>query len=405
MVEIPVRIAMRLLTVALLAVTVAAQRSSSFQELAAPLAAKVAAALAPGDQVILTMAAADNDNAAALLPVEAEIRRALAARTVRTIESGAGLELRVGCSTNLRERACIAEFHRGDARDVIIVSRPLETGSDRPASLSLELTPIFSQRAPILDVALAGNRLLVLDPERITWYEQTPLETDRLAGRSRADEPTPPHWTSRRAAAIGRSRPWPRDARGRLRSDETTVTAWLPGVSCRGSIDLSRLVCGENRGESWPIGIDNTGMDAARNYFNTPQGLPFYAGAPLDAEAGARGIVASTDGGLLFLDDGRRTAAAGTPADDVAALDAACPSGGGHLLVASTTGFADLRDSLRLLRATKRRLIAVSSPVELPGRLTALWSTPGSNVATAVVHDQAAGRYEAFQVRAGCPEL
>src|SRR5206468_555358 len=128
---------------------------------------------------------------------------------------------------------------------------------------------------------------------------------------------SPARWTLRRSGTVSRSHPWPRDVRGRLRSDETTVTAWLPGVICRGSSDLSRLVCSEQRGESWPIGIENTGIDALRNYFNTPEGLPFYAAAPVDADAGVRWLVASTRGELLFLDGGRRAAAAGASADDV----------------------------------------------------------------------------------------
>src|SRR5207247_3052395 len=195
-------------------------------------------------------------------------------------------------------------------------------GGERPMSLSLELTPVFSQRAPMLDIAVTGNRLLVLDPERITLYEPDAAERAPSAERSGADrEAAAERWQPRRSAVISRSRPWPRDVRGRLRTDELTLIAWLPGVTCRGSADLSRFACADERGVSWPIGIENTGIDAGRNYFYTPEGLPFYSAAPLVADADARWIVASTTGDLLFLDDQRRrTAAAGASADDVAAL-------------------------------------------------------------------------------------
>src|SRR5947207_14755035 len=87
----------RLFFVVLFLAPLAAQRSSSFQDLAQPLAGKIAAALAPGDQVRLTWAA-DEGDAAALLPVDAEIRRALAGRGVRTVESGGTIVLPPGCS-------------------------------------------------------------------------------------------------------------------------------------------------------------------------------------------------------------------------------------------------------------------------------------------------------------------
>ena len=281
-----VHMAIRLFFVALCLAPLGAQRSASFQDLAPQLAAKIAAALAPGDQVMLTWAADEGDGAA-LLPVEAEIRRVLAGRGVRVVESGAATVLRTGCSISLRERACLAEVRRGEARDLIVVTRPLDTGGESAMPLSLELIPVFSQPAPILDAAVAGSRLLVLDSDRIAWYQQEATEGER-PGVAADRAISTGRWTLRRAAAITHTRPWPRDVRGRLRADDTDVTAWLPGVTCRGSADLLRLACADERGESWPIGIDNTGIDAARNYFNTPEGLPFFAAAPLDARGRRR---------------------------------------------------------------------------------------------------------------------
>jgi hypothetical protein len=391
--------AIRLFFVALCLAPLGAERSASFQDLAPQLAAKIAAALAPGDQVMLTWAADESDGAA-LLPVETEIRRALAGRGVRVVESGAATLLRTGCSTSLRERACIAEVRRGEARDLIVVARPLDTGGESATPLSLELIPVFSQPAPILDAAVAGTRLLVLEPDRIALYQQDVTEGDRPGVADRVISTG--RWTLRRAAAITHSRPWPRDVRGRLRAD-TDVTAWLPGVTCRGSADLLRLACADERGEPWPIGIDNTGIDAARNYFNTPEGLPFFAAAPLDADAGARWVAASTNGELQFLDDARRGAPAGTPGDDVAALDSSCAGAARHLLVASAIGAGDQREALRAYRVTRRRLIATTSPAFVEGRITALWSAPGASAAITIVHDENAGRYEAFQVRIACP--
>jgi len=78
----------------------------------------------------------------------------------------------VGCSTNLRERACLAEVRRADTRQVVSASKADDgrTSGDADPILALEAVPLFAQRAAILDVAPLGDRLLVLDPAAITLY-------------------------------------------------------------------------------------------------------------------------------------------------------------------------------------------------------------------------------------------
>jgi len=416
--------ATRFLCFAFLLARLAAQPPLSFQDLAPELASKIAAAVGSGDQVTLTMVTTAETDRAASMPIEAEIRQALAARGVRLVEgTEAPTALQVGCTSNLRERACVAELRRGTKRELVVVTRPLDTRDERLIPPSLELMPLFSQRAPILDVALVGNRLLVLDPERVTLYEQIleraavapPAEAGHssiaasaggaLASQSgerrREASAERRRWNQLQSRPIATSRPWPRDVRGRLRSDDRTVTAWLPGVTCRGSADLSRFACADERGVPWPIGIENTGVDAARNYFYTPEGLPFYGAAALGADADPRWLVVSGSGELLFLDAARRTIEASAAADDVVAIETSCAPGA-HVVVASSTLGENRRDELRLYRVAKRQLIPVSAPIEVPGRLTALWSGPGSAVATAIAQDMTSEQYEAFHIRIGC---
>jgi hypothetical protein len=419
---------------AFLLARLAAQPPLSFQDLAPELASKIAAAVGSGNQVTLTMVTTESD-LTALMPIEAELRQALAAREIRLVEgTGASTALQVGCTSNLRERACVAELRRGTTRELVVVTRPLDARDERRISPSLELMPMFSQRAPILDVVLFGNRLLVLDPERVTLYEQiveraavappalwraTPElaspsserrreasaeRTSREVSVERANHETSAErgrWKQLESRPITTSRPWPRDVRGRLRRDEATVTAWLPGVTCRGSADLSRFACADERGVPWPIAIENTGIDAARNYFYTPEGLPFYGAAALGADADPRWLVVSGSGELLFLDKARRTIEASAAADDVIALDTSCAPAA-HVVVASSTIAENRRDELRLYRVAKRQLIPVSAPIDVPGRLTALWSEPGAVVATAVAQDMTSERYEAFHIRVSC---
>ena len=388
------RMATRFLCFAFLLARLAAQPPLSFQDLAPELASKIAAAVGSGDHVTLTMVTTAETDRAASMPIEAEIRQALAARGVRLVEgTEAPTALQVGCTSNLRERACVAELRRGTKRELVVVTRPLDTRDERRIPPSLELIPLFSQRAPILDVVFVGNRLLVLDPERVTLYEQILERAAASAERRR--------WNQLQSRPIATSRPWPRDVRGRLRSDDRTVTAWLPGVTCSGSADLSRFACADERGVPWPIGIENTGVDAARNYFYTPEGLPFYGAAALGADADPRWLVVSGSGELLFLDTARRTIEASAAADDVVALETSCAPAA-HVVVASSTLGENRRDELRLYRVAKRQLIPESAPIEVPGRLTALWSGPGSVVATAIAQDMTSERYEAFHIRIGC---
>jgi hypothetical protein len=383
---------------ACLVTRLAAQPPFSFEDLAKELASKVAAAVGSGDQLTMKMVTTGETDLATLLPVETEIRQALAARGVRLIESsGAATVLQVGCTINLRERACVAELRRGTARELVVVTGALDARDERPAPRSLELIPLFSQRAPILDVALFDGRLLVLDPERATLYERMEQTLER--------EPSaePGRWHQIQSRPIAASRPWPRDLRGRLRRDAATVTAWLPGVTCRGSADLSRFACVDEPGASWPIDIENSGIDPGRNYFYTPEGLPFYGAAMLGADADPRWLVVSDSGELLFLDHARRTLERNAAADDVIALATSCATAA-HVIVASPILDETRRDVLRLCRVMKRQLIPVTAPIDVPGRLTALWSERGSTVATAIAHDLSSERYDAFHIRIGCSE-
>jgi hypothetical protein len=390
------------LPIALLSVSLSAQAPSSFQDLAHELASKLAAAIAPATQVLLTILNTEEIDPAALLPIEEEIRRTLDARGVRTSDrDDAPTRVQVACTRNLRERVCAAEILHDGARSVIVVTRPLESRAEPAMGLSLELIPIFSQQTPMLDVAVSGDRLLVLDPERLALYEQTHEEqvADARAVLPQREAATARNgWKLLQSAPIARSRPWPRDVRGRLRVEGGRVTAWLPGVACRGAADLVRVTCMDERGTSWPIDIENTGVDAARNYFYTPEGLPFYAAAPLGTDAGARWLVAASTGELLFLDAARRSVGTAGPATDIVALESTC----GSVVVAASTANDGRPETITSLRVIKRQLIPAAAPIGLPGRLTALWPVAEGTAATAIVHDASRDRYGAFHIRTAC---
>jgi hypothetical protein len=207
----------------------------------------------------------------------------------------------VTCDENLRERACLAEIRRGATRKSCRQpGHGVRTAVDPPAPLSL-VAAIFGQRAPILDVATLGDRVR------------------HGSGVGDALQRSDAGWQPLQSRPIASSRPWPRDVRGRLRLDGASLEALLPGVACHAFLDLVSMTCVDDR-QSWPLGIDNSGVDASRNHFTTPEGFAFFGAAALGDDAGARWLVADRFGALALLDATRGHAANAGAGDDVVAL-------------------------------------------------------------------------------------
>ena len=369
------------LTLATLALTTvsmpaSAQQPAPFVDLAAEFAASIAGALGPGGSVRLTFAP---DQAR----VQAEVERLLSARGVRISDNGDATPVAAACSMNLRERVCAAEIGRGDARRVVMTTRPRAAAdTDADTIVAIELRPIYTQRRPMLDVAAVGDQLLVLSSESVTLVSGATAAN--LGGRPVASKP------------ITAARVWPRDLRGRLRVAGQTFEAFLPGVTCRGTVNPFTLVCADEI-EPWPIGLDNSGIAPSRNAFSTSDGFVFYEVAPLDR---GRVLLVSERSVLTFVDNGRRTAARGETADHAAGFLDSCADTP-HVALEGRASETNA-DTLRLFRVVDTRLVPLPSVVVLPGALTSLWSAVGGGPATAIVHDFNAGRYEAFQIELSC---
>jgi hypothetical protein len=359
-------------------------QASSFNDLLTELAAGIVTSLAPNEHIQIV--AADPTLARDLASL-------LARRGVRSAEGGGtgATVVTVTCSTTLSERLCAADVRRGQARELVSVHRRhdggvalLETPLTTPAAVTLvlELRSLLAQNLPILDVAFAGTDLLALHPSMLARYQ-------RASGGWRLQDTRP----------IASRRAWPRDLRGRVAVEGTRFDVFLPGMSCRGTIDPFELACGDGE-PSWPLDFENAGM--TRNYFVSPEGERYYAVASLGPEAGARWLAAKSDGHLVFLDETREPfdIAAGS-GDELAGLSTRCASGSLVLLPVRSSTHAD-GDALRLFRVTGRRLLAATPPVALPGMLTALWARTGATSATAVSHNRMTGIYEAFEVGVSC---
>ena len=372
-----------ILFVLVLVAAVSTQTSFSYQDVAADLGLRIAAVIPPGAQV--SVAVTPENQPDDITPLHQELSALLMARGMRVVPAADGVvAIRLACLRNLRERSCSAEIRSGGARNIVMVTRPLDgrpPAEDR-APLSLALRPVFAQRAQILDVAIAGDRLFVLDVERLASYQRT-------AGTWQPVESWP--W----AADVV----WPRDPRGRLQVERDRIDAWLPGFACTGGMAPLTLTCGA-RQLPWPIGIATRGLDAARNHFTTPEGLAFYSVTAVSDAAGGRWIVAGQDGALTWLDDARRAVGEAGIGGDVAGLDAVC--GPGSTIVAVERARAPNGDALRMFQSVRGRLVPAGSPIQLTGTVTALWSMPGAETGTVVVHGRGAARYEAFQISIDC---
>src|SRR5713101_4126981 len=83
------------------------------------------------------------------------------------------------------------------------------------ALLTLEKKLLWEQDTPILDLAVLGDQMLVLDSEGVKRYE-------RRAGK----------WERAEAAIVAGS---VRDPRGRLEMAGDSIAVHLPGATCRGN--------------------------------------------------------------------------------------------------------------------------------------------------------------------------
>ncbi len=364
-----------------------AQTSFSYQDLAPELAARIAAAIPAGAQVSLTRSSEtvsenEADNVAAF---QADVAVRLKTRGVRvTAESDGVMAIRIGCHQNLRERSCVAEIRSAGARDRVMVTRAHDGGlrQEDSAWFSLDVRPLFAQRVQLLDVASLDDRLLVLDVQSLSLYRRTASTWQRVESRPLAADGT-----------------WPRDPRGRLRITGDRVEAWLPGLFCTGAVAPLAFTCAREQ-RPWPIGIENGGLEPGRNHFATPEGLAFYSAVPIGNAAEGRWLIADREGALTWLDATRRAAGSAGVADDIAALAPACQADTTIVAVEHAPG--SFSDALRTFQAVSGRLVSAASPIALPGVVTALWSTPGADAATVIVHDPGAARYEALQIRVAC---
>ena len=142
----------------------------------------------------------------------------------RTIESELrvrprpeGSTVHITLSENVQGYLWIAEMER----EVVMlnVARP-DTPAPQQAAIAIEKRLLWEQDRPMLDAAMAGPLLVVLEPAGVFFYRERQLIT---------------------SLPIANARPAPRDPRGRLEIVNDSFRALLPGLICNGVVGSAAI--------------------------------------------------------------------------------------------------------------------------------------------------------------------
>ncbi|MEW6367042.1 MAG: hypothetical protein AB1714_20625 [Acidobacteriota bacterium] len=313
---------------------------------------------------------------------EAELRGRL---TTHDGESALPSALRLAISENMMGFVLIAQTQTDEAGRTYVSEWPRTQRESSPAAplrLALNLHPLFRQSYPILDVVPIGERLLVLDPANVSLYKR---KEDR--------------WEIGQLLPLPQSAALIRDPRGRLIIEGSSFRVYLPGQHCAGTVDPSLgmdCIAGD---ADWPLDIDGAGLAPGRNFFERENLPPFYSGARTSSAGQSFLILAGQEGTAHILDRTlKRVAAFHAWGDDVAGIKTSC---GEQVVVTLPRGASDY-DTVQAFEIPDLRAVAVTSPIKLPGVVTALWSTTTRDNAVVVVFDVDTGTYEAYMLSVDC---
>jgi hypothetical protein len=342
------------LAIVLLALTIGAPED---------FARRIVAALQPGEAVQLSVRNLSSAPAGDFTAARQTIQAALRGRG----SASEAAAVRVTLSENAEGYLWVAEIVRAGKREAVIVERARAgPRTADPSPVVIEKKPLWEQEGPILDIALRGSELVVLEPAGVSFYRQED-------GR----------WTRVKQTPVQVSKPWPRDPRGRLAFKDGEAVAFLPG--------------GEPDAE-WPLDIAGATLAAGRNFFSAPGLPPFFSAARI----GDRVLLAGVDGRARFYDTALQPVAdLGGWGSDVASIDSKCVRG--PLVLATKPGQADDPDAIQAFEIVDRQAIAVSAPVEFLGPVTALrQSAEDGGAAVAISRNLKTGRYAAFSLSISC---
>ena len=339
--------------------------AQTLDEAVRSLAKKVTARLPAGEVARV----ATVRNLSSLGNAEATRARAVFARALRqpNARPGKPVDVAFTISHNAAGLLLVAEIERGDDRQVEMVEYRAPAAAMHSLHAVLEKRLIREQDGVMLDVAMAGDSMLVLEPTEVVVYAR------RASGWERTE-------TNPLDGAVA-----VRDPRGRLEVNGDEFTAFLPGLVCHG------------------VHCESGGKDirftAARNTMQLEDWPPVFSLAQVEERGRPFYLTAELDGRTHMYDAARRPVGAlDSWGDDFAAIANGC--GTGPVILASSASARDAADSVAAFNLVDRKPMQIGDPAEFEGPVTALWSSASG--ALAIARDLATGHYAAYTLTLNC---
>lgn len=390
------------------------------------LARKIAAVTGPGT-VALTIGNHSSLSRRDSEVVQNGLRAALEQSGLHFVKAEQAVaSVAISLSENVTSYVWVAQIHQSATESSVVMVAVPRSGRVSAARdtmpITLRKTLLWSQNDPILDVAIleengAPARIAVLSSESVSSY--------RWQGGK---------WQAEQVLAITHTKPWPQDLRGRLvLAKDHLLDTYLPGVMCRAGAEAASAMNCRESDDPWPIvppamlgsasvfpsaGSSNVPSAAVsqlagffaptRNFFTgvlTPavgkfSTVPkFYSAAFVPRDRYMLWLFASTDGKVHMVDGMSDQASKLDWGNDIATVRTSC--GAGWQILAPNSG-EQLGDAVRAYEFPDRDPVAVSSAVDFPGELSALWTESRGDSAIAIVNNRETGSYEAYRLAVAC---
>ena len=373
--------------------------------------------------------------------IRRELRLQLRSHGIRlSAPKQASIGIQVSLSENVEGFVWIAEIQDGDSHDVAMIavarSQPQAVRPNREA-LTIRQVSVYEQAQPLLDFALLDNAPDAVAGQGVPAARGLALSLDSVALWERApkipdDREEIAAWRLKQSAPLTRAGPWPRDARGRLIiGRDNSYSAYLPGMKCSGATAPALSLACQEGDEPWPLGgtgigpVDTAGTTSTatagpasaaayfapnRNFFDgrirfgdgrEVQVAPFFSATSLPIKTGAVWLLARVDGrAQLLTANADPVASLEGLGSDIVSFSTGCQSG--WQVLATSAGNSEESDAIQAYEIVNRKAVAVGTPAEFAGPVTALWPLADGSGAMAIVHNLKSASYEAIRLSITC---
>jgi len=340
--------------------------AATLEDAARDLTRRMAPSLSPREPLTLSVQTLVGHSIADIQIVRRVFTQALGNRLRLPADQRSSIS--VTLSQNPQSHLLIVEL-RGTDDSSSVWMATFETASNEGTAnpaVQLERRLLRQQDARLLDLVQTPKGLLTLDGREIALHSQNPVR--RLE-----------------TFALPENTPQSRDLRGRLVVENSTFTAFLPGLTCRGMLDPQWRVSCDTVSTPFLIAPEvMAGFVLQRNFFQHDRFGYVFSVAVIDGQY----VIAPAAAKPKLLDsDFQPLAILPTLGSDFAA---AC--GNALLTVTNST-------TLQVLQLHERQLRPASDPIDLPGVITALWPSTEPDTFLAITKDTT---YAAHLVTARC---